>query len=76
MYKWTVITLAALSVLLLAAGLVALILPDAYEGREIYRIDDMHSLRFLDLAGAAMLAAGSGVAWAAGLKWQRHTGGS
>ncbi len=75
MYKWIVVTLAAASVLLLVAGLMALILPDAHEGPEIYRIDEMHSLRALDLAGGAMLTAGCAVAWAAGLKWQRHTDG-
>ena len=52
MSKWLVIVLAALGVLLLVAGLLALILPEAYEGPEIYRIDRMHSIRMLDLLGS------------------------
>ena len=73
MQKWYIVTLAALAVLLLLAGLVALILPDDYEGQEVYRIDRMHSIRMLDLAGGALLVVGCVVAWVAGVIWQRHT---
>jgi len=73
MQKWYIVTLAALAVLLLLAGLVALILPDDYEGQEVYRIDRMHSIRMLDLAGGALLVVGCVVAWIAGAIWQRHT---
>lgn len=73
MHKWYVMTLAALAVLLLVAGMVALILPDTYEGREIYRIDKMHSIRILDVAGGLLLVAGCATAWTAGLIWQRCT---
>jgi drug/metabolite transporter (DMT)-like permease len=73
MHKWYIITLAALAVLLLVAGMLALILPDAYEGREIYRIDKMHSIRTLDVAGGVLLVVGCATAWAAGLVWQRRT---
>ena len=73
MQKWYIVTLAALAVLLLLAGLVALILPDDYEGQEVYRIDRMHSIRMLDLAGGALLVVGGVVAWIAGAIWQRRT---
>ncbi len=73
MHKRSVVLLATLAVLLLLAGMIALILPDAYEGQEIYRINEMHAIRVLDLVGAALLAIGSAVAWAAGLAWQRRT---
>jgi hypothetical protein len=76
MFKWYVIVLAALAVLLLIAGLLALILPEEYEGPEIYRIDRMHSIRMLDLLGGLLLIAGSGTAWFAGLMWQRRAHGS
>ncbi len=73
MHKWYIITLAALAVLLLLAGLVALILPDDYEGQEIYRIDRTHTIRVLDLGGGILLLIGCAVAWVAGAMWQRDT---
>jgi hypothetical protein len=72
MSKWQVIVLAALAVLLLMTGLLALILPEDYEGQEIYRIDKMHAIRFLDLLGGLLLIAGCIAAWTAGLIWQRR----
>jgi hypothetical protein len=76
MFKWYVIVLAALAMLLLFAGLLALILPEDYEGPEIYQIDKMHSIRRLDLLGGLLLIAGCGTAWFAGLLWQRRAHGS
>jgi drug/metabolite transporter (DMT)-like permease len=76
MFKWYVIVLAALAVLLLLAGLLALILPEDYEGPEVYRIDNMHSVRRLDLLGGLLLIVGCGAAWVAGLVWQRRAHGS
>lgn len=76
MSKWYVVVLAALAVLLLIAGLLALILPEEYEGREIYRLDEMHAIRELDLLGGLLLVVGSILAWAAGLIWQRRVDAS
>jgi len=71
-FKWYVVIMAALAVLLLVGGLVALILPEDYEGQEIYRIDRMHAVRLLDLLGGILLLVGSVVAWVAGVTWQRN----
>ena len=76
MFKWYVVVLAALAVLLLIAGLLALIMPEDYEGQEIYRIDRMHAVRVLDLLGGLLLIVGSVAAWMAGLAWQRNTDAS
>jgi hypothetical protein len=76
MFKWYVIVLAALALLLLVAGLLALILPEDYEGPEIYRIDNMHSIRMLDVLGGLLVIAGCSAAWFAGLIWQRRAHGS
>jgi hypothetical protein len=76
MFKWYVILLAAVAVSLLTAGLLALILPEDYEGPEIYRIDRMHSIRMLDLLGSLLLLVGCVTAWFAGLLWQRRARGS
>jgi hypothetical protein len=73
MHKWYIVALAALAVLLLVAGMFALIVPDAYEGPEIYRIDRTHAIRVLDLAGAMLLLVGCTIAWTAGLVWQWST---
>lgn len=72
MFKWYVVVLATLAVLLLVGGLFALILPEDYEGQEIYRIDRMHAVRLLDLLGGVLLLLGSVVAWVAGVTWQRN----
>ncbi|MGD2145049.1 MAG: hypothetical protein PVF54_11275 [Anaerolineae bacterium] len=76
MFRWYVTALAALALLLLLAGLLALILPDEYEGQELYRIDRMHSIRMLDLLGGGLLVTGCVTAWGAGLLWQREAYGS
>jgi len=72
MLHWRVILLAALAVLLLLAGLVALVLPDPYEGDTLYRFDEEHTVRTLDVVGMAFLALGCVAAWSAGLVWQRR----
>ena len=72
MLQWRVILLAALAVLLLLAGLSALILPDPYEGPVLYRFDEQHAIRALDGLGVVLLALGCLVAWGAGAIWQRR----
>ncbi len=71
MLKWYIVVLAALAVILVVGGLLALILPEDYEGEEIYRIDRMHAVRMLDVLGGAALGAGCLLAWTAGILWQR-----
>lgn len=72
MFQWRVVLMAALAVLLLLGGLLALILPDKYEGTEIYRFDEMHVIRTLDVLGGALIALGCTGAWGAGVMWQRR----
>jgi len=72
MLQWRVILLAALATLLLVSGLVALILPDPYEGPELYQLDERHSIRALDVLGVALLILGCAAAWGAGITWQRR----
>jgi hypothetical protein len=72
MLQWRVILLAALAVLLLLGGLLALILPDAYEGPVFYQYDEQHTIRALDALGMVLLALGWAVAWSAGALWQRR----
>jgi drug/metabolite transporter (DMT)-like permease len=72
MFQWQVILLAALAVLLLLGGLFALILPDPQEGPTLYRFDEQHTVRALDILGAVLLAVGCALAWSAGALWQRQ----
>jgi hypothetical protein len=72
MLQWRVILLAALAVLLLVAGMVALILPDPYEGRVLYELDAQHTLRLLDGIALGLLVLGCVVAWIAGIVWHRR----
>jgi len=72
MIKWFVPALAAFAVLFLVTGMVALVLPEDYEGQEVYRIDRMHAVRILDVLGGLLLLVGCITAWCAGLVWQRH----
>lgn len=72
MLQWHVILLAALAVLLLAAGLVALILPEGAEGPALVHLNDQHAIRTLDVLGVVLLILGCAAAWAAGTIWQRR----
>jgi hypothetical protein len=72
MLQWRVILLAALALLLLVAGLVALILPDPYEGDVLYKLDEQHAFRVLDGIALGLLVLGCAVAWIAGIVWHRR----
>jgi hypothetical protein len=72
MLQWRVILLAALAVLLLVVGLVALILPDPYEGDVLYKLDEQHTFRVLDGIALGLLVLGCTVAWIAGIVWHRR----
>jgi hypothetical protein len=76
MFQWRVILLAVLAVLLLLAGLVALILPDPYEGEALYEFDKQHTFRLLDGIALVLLILGCIVAWIAGIVWHRRMYGS
>jgi len=72
MLQWRVILLAVLAVLLVLGGLLALIMPDLYEGPVLYRFDEQHSIRALDILGIMLLTLGCALAWSAGALWQRR----
>jgi len=76
MLQWRVILLAILAVLLLVAGLVALILPDSYEGGVLYKFDEQHTFRLLDGIALGLLVLGCAAAWIAGILWHRRMYGS
>lgn len=71
MFRWQIVLLAALAVLLLLGGLFVLILPDSSEGPVLYRFDEQHTVRAFDGLGVVLLGVGCAVAWSAGVVWQR-----
>ena len=72
MVQWRVVLLAALAVLLQLVGLLALTLPDSYEGPVLYILDEQHTICALDGVGVLLLALGCLVALGAGVVWQRR----
>jgi drug/metabolite transporter (DMT)-like permease len=67
-----IILLSILALFLLLAGLVALALPDPYEGQVLYEMDPTHSIRTVDVGGLGLVLIGGLVAWGAGWLWQRR----
>jgi hypothetical protein len=71
-FQWRVIALATLAVLLMLAGLTALILPGRLEGAVLYDVDGEHAVTTLDGLGVLLLVLGSLIALEAGVIWQRR----
>ncbi|HHS97445.1 MAG TPA: hypothetical protein ENK08_06040 [Chloroflexi bacterium] len=67
-----VVLLSALALLLLIGGLIALALPDPYEGQIVYEMDPAHSVRTVDVGGLGLVLIGGAAAWGAGWLWQRR----
>lgn len=70
-FEWGVRLISILALLTIVVGLLILALPEMMEGQEIVSLDKTHSLRAADLLGAALVAAGAVLTWAAVLAWQR-----
>jgi len=67
-----VVFLAVLALVLLLVGLIALALPDPYEGQILVEMDPAHSLRSADIAGLGLVLVGGVSAWGAGWLWRRR----
>jgi len=72
MFQWRVVLLALLAVLLLVGGLSSLTVPNLQEGPVVYRFDEQHAIRALDILGFVLLLMGCAVVWSAGALWQRR----
>lgn len=71
---WRVSVLAAIGFLAILGGLIVMALPDPYEGSALYAMDASHAICLMDIIGLALVALGGGVAWWAGVLWQRRIG--
>lgn len=63
---------AALALVTLFLGLLALAVPDSYEGPLIVTLDAEHAVRALDLFGGLLVLGATALAWGVGLAWQRR----
>lgn len=73
---WRVSVLAAIGFLGILGGLLVMALPDPYEGGALYTMDASHAISRMDLLGLALVALGGGLAWWAGMLWQRKVKGN
>jgi hypothetical protein len=71
-FDWSVRLSTLLALVVLVSGLGVLALPERMEGQVMVQLDIAHSLRFADLVGAGLVAAGAGMAWLTVLAWQRR----
>jgi len=71
MSNWRVIFIATLSFFTILGGLLILALPASYEGSALYTLNPSHAFSLLDLVGLGILLLGGGMAWGAGMLWQR-----
>lgn len=72
---WRVFVLAAVGFLGILGGFIVMALPDPYEGSALYTMDASHSIHLMDLVGLAVVGVGGGLAWWAGVLWQRRIRG-
>ena len=63
---------AALALLMLSLGLLALAVTDPYEGPLIVTLDAEHAVRALDAVGGLLILGATALAWGVALAWQRR----
>jgi hypothetical protein len=62
--------LSAIALGLLLVGLVALAVPDAYEGARLVMLGPTRDVRTADVVGCILLAVGTMLAWGTAFTWQ------
>ncbi len=70
--NWLVIAVNAAGVLFILLGLLALALPTAQEGVQLWELDSQHAIYMMDAAGSFVLALGLILTWLGSRIWQRH----
>ncbi len=69
LYNWPVMALSSAGVTFILLGLLALALPTAYEGAQLWQLDSGHAIYLMDLAGAFALGMGVVLTWLGGKLW-------
>jgi hypothetical protein len=67
--NWPVMALSGAGVTFILLGLLALALPTAYEGAQLWQLDSGHAIYLMDLAGAFALGMGVVLTWLGGKLW-------
>lgn len=68
--NWLVIALSGAGVLFILLGLMALALPDTYEGTFVWQLNSEHSLYLMDIVGVLVLFLGVILNWLGGALWK------
>ena len=67
---WLVIALSGAGVLFILLGLMALALPDTYEGAYVWQLNSEHTFYLMDVVGVFVLALGVILNWLGGALWK------
>ncbi|MGC9393699.1 MAG: hypothetical protein ACP5J4_02455 [Anaerolineae bacterium] len=68
--NWPVIALSAAGVFLILLGLMALALPETYEGFYVWQLSSEHAFYLMDVVGVLFLALGVILNWLGGAFWK------
>ena len=68
--NWLVIALSGAGVLFILLGLLALALPDTYEGAFVWQLNSEHTFYLMDIVGMVGLALGVILNWLGGAFWK------
>ena len=68
--NWLVIALSGVGVLLILLGLMALALPESYEGFYVWQLNSEHTFHLMDVVGVFALALGVILNWLGGALWK------
>ncbi|MEJ5312231.1 MAG: hypothetical protein WHX52_20905 [Anaerolineae bacterium] len=69
-HNWMVVALSGAGVLFILLGLMALALPDTYEGAFVWQLDSGHTLYLMDIVGVLALILGVILNWLGGALWK------
>jgi cytochrome c biogenesis protein CcdA len=70
--NWLVTAAGAAGVLFIVLGLLALALPTAQEGINVWQFDREHAVHLMDLAGTFVLGLGLALTWLSGKLWNHQ----
>lgn len=70
--EWAVIALNGAGVLFILLGLLALALPAAQEGAQLWQISHQHALYLMDVAGGFAVGMGLMLTWLGGQFWKQQ----
>ncbi|MGC9349546.1 MAG: hypothetical protein ACP5JG_15515 [Anaerolineae bacterium] len=70
--NWLIVAASAAGVLFIFLGLLALALPTAQEGANVWQVDHQHAVHLMDLAGTFVLGLGLSLTWLSGRLWNHQ----